>query len=237
MKKHIILYSAIFSLLTIVSCSSGGSDDGPGPTPPPVNTNPTAVSQLIFPTSDLLCTDNSITFQWSASTDADGDAITYKLVVATDRELTSIVTQTTVSSTSTTVNLQKGVAYYWNVTAMDNQGGEADPSSTFAFYTEGEGVSNHAPFSAALDAPGNGEFLDAGMVNLSWIGGDSDTGDTLTYDLFFGETDDPASIEIGLNDENFVVSVTTGLTYYWRVDTIDSSGVKTIGQVWSFSVN
>lgn len=235
MKKEIILFLSVLTLMTMASCSSGGGDDGPGPTP--VNTNPTAVSQLIFPSSDLLCIDNTITFQWSASTDADGDTVSYKLIVATDRQLTNVVSQTTVSSTSTTISLQRGVAYYWNVTAMDNQGGEADPSNTYAFYTEGNGVSNHAPFTAALDTPENEGSVDAGTVNLSWVGGDSDTSDTLMYDLFFGEEMDPPSSQVGLSDENHDVTVTTGLTYYWRIDTIDDSGVRTIGQIWTFTVN
>lgn len=238
MKKEIILYSALLAMFTIVSCSSGGSDDGPGDPPPPApNNNPTAVSQLIFPSTDLLCIDNTITFEWSASTDPDSDPVSYKIVIATDRDLTAIVSQTTVSSTSTTINLEKGVAYYWNVTAIDDQGGEAEPSATFAFYTEGDGVSNHAPFTAAIGAPDDGGFVDAGNVNLSWTGGDSDTGDTLTYDLFFGEAMDPPSMQTELTDENFDVTVTSGLTYYWRVDSIDDSGIKTIGQVWSFTVN
>lgn len=236
MKKEIILFLAILSLFTIVSCSGGG-DDSPGPTPEPTNNNPTKVSQLIYPSADLLCIDNAIAFEWSASSDPDNNPITYKLVVATDRSLTTIVRQTTVSSTTTTVNLEKGVAYYWNVTAMDNRGGEAEPSSTYAFYTEGDGVSNHAPFTAELGTPNDNSFVDAGTVNLSWTGADSDSGDTLTYDLYFGETTDPSLDQTGLTDENVDVTVTTGLTYYWRVDSIDDSGVKTIGQLWTFTVN
>ena len=33
------------------------------------------------------------------------------------------------------------------------------------------------------------------------------------------------------------VTVETGKTYYWKVNTIDNSGAKSIGQVWSFTVN
>ena len=236
MKREIILFSTIFTLFTLVSC--GGGDDGPGSiNPPTVNTDPTAVSQLIYPSTDLLCIDRTITFQWSAASDADGDPISYKLVIAEDRNLTTIVQQVTVNNTSINITLTEGTAYYWNVTAIDNQGGEADPSSTFAFYTEGNGVSNHAPFTAAIGTPSDAGMVDAGTINLSWTGSDTDTGDTLTYDLYFGETMNPSAFQTDITDQNFAVTATTGLTYFWRVDTIDDSGVKTIGQVWSFSVN
>ncbi len=237
MKNNLKLYLALLLLAIITwACSkSDGGDDSP-PLPPP-NSAPTAVSQLVFPTSDLLCIDNTVTFEWVASSDADGDSISYILVVATDRLLTQVVEQRTVSSTSVTISLERGVAYYWNVTARDSQGGDADSSSTFAFYTEGDGVSNYAPFSAALSAPENTGLVDAGTVNLSWTGGDTDAEDILTYELFFGESIDPPLLQSDLSDENFDVTASSGLTYYWKVNTMDDSGLKTIGQVWQFTVN
>lgn len=236
MKNKIDLYIALLSIAFIVaSCSSKGGDDSPPPPPP--NSAPSAVSQLTFPTSDLLCIDNTVAFQWSAASDVDGDPISYKLVVATDRPLTQIVEQRTVSSTSVTISLDRGVAYYWQVTAMDNQGGESDPSSTFAFYTEGDGITNYAPFTAAINAPANDSSVAAGTVNLSWTGGDADTGDTLTYEVYFGEATDPPLVQADVTADNFDVSAASGLTYYWKINTTDDHGVKTIGQIWSFTVN
>ena len=236
MKRDIISILTTLAVLFITACSSS-DDSPPAAQPEPTNSAPTRVSQLIYPSSDLLCIDNNITFEWSASTDADGDPITYVVVVATDRDLTNIVEQRTVSTTSVTISLDEGVAYYWSVTARDNQGEEADPSVTFAFYTAGTGVSNHAPFTAALDAPQNGGTVSPGTVNLSWTGGDADAGDTLTFDVYFGETEDPAVLQSGISEDNVDVSATAGTTYYWRIDTTDDSGIKTIGQVWTFEVN
>jgi len=218
----------------VASCSSSGGDDSPPPPPP--NSAPSAVSTLTFPTSDLLCIDNTVAFQWGAATDADGDPISYKLVVATDRPLTQIVEQRTVNSTSVTISLDEGVAYYWNVTAMDSED-ESDPSNTFAFYTEGNGVSNYAPFTAAINAPTDESSVTAGTVNLSWTGSDVDAGDTLPYEVFFGDATDPPSVQTDVTADNFDVTTSAGITYYWKVNTTDDSGVKTIGQIWSFTAN
>lgn len=235
MKNRNIYLSIITLVLFVVSCSDSGGDDSPPPPPP--NSAPSKVTQLTFPTANLLCTDNTVAFTWGASTDVDGDPITYKLVVATDRPLTQIVEQRTVSSTSVTISLDEGVAYYWRVTAMDNQGGEADPSETFAFYTEGDGVSNYAPFAAALNAPADESSVTAGTVTLDWTGGDTDAEDTLTYEVFFGDAMDPPLIQADVTSETLDVTAESGTTYYWKVNTIDDSGAKTIGQIWSFSAN
>lgn len=230
MKKEIKLMASLFSILLLVAC--GGSNNGPPP-----NTAPTRVTQVTFPTANLLCIDNTINFQWNASTDADGDPITYRIIIATDRDLNNVVENRTTTTNSVTITLQQGVAYYWTVTAIDNAGGESEASTTLAFFTSGPGITNYAPFTAAVDEPADESTVSAGTVNLKWVGGDTDVGDTLTYDLYFGLAMDPPLESSGLTSENANVTTTAGNTYYWRVDSIDNSGVKTIGQIWSFDAN
>lgn len=235
MIKMIKLLPVILFVL-ITSCSS--SDDGGGAVAPTPNTAPTSVGSLTYPSSDLLCIDSTINFQWSAATDTDGDAISYRLTIATERNQNqaSIVEQVTTAATNRTVVLQNGTAYYWNVVAFDSED-EAEASQTFAFYTEGDGVSNHAPFAASLNAPALEAVLNAGVLTLDWTGSDVDTVDTLTYDLYFGETITPALTQGGITASTFDVTTVAATTYYWRVDTIDNNGVKSIGQEWSFTVN
>ena len=237
MVKILKQYLSLFLVLILASCSSGGGDDPGNGGGNPMNSAPTQVSQIIFPSANLLCTDNTITFQWNASTDADNDPIRYRVIIALDRDLNNIVEERTVSSNSFTITLQQATAYYWNVTALDDMGDEAQPSQTFAFFTSGPGVTNYAPFTAELVAPADTGSVSAGTVNLSWIGADTDAGDTLTYDLYFGDVMDPPLSQSGLTAENEDVTTTAGNTYYWRVDTIDDSNVKTIGQIWSFTAN
>jgi len=237
MIKKINIVLAVFAFVLISAC--GGSDDPSGgglPITPVTNSAPSVVSQLIFPTSDQLCIDNTIEFNWSVSTDADGDGVTYRVKIGLDRDLTNIVEQFIATSNSTTVTLTPGTAYYWNVTATDNQD-DAAPSATFAFYTEGTGVANYAPFTAALNAPALETSINAGNTTLDWTGGDADIDDTLTYDLYFSDTATPALLQTDVATSTFDVTTVAATTYFWRVDTKDNNGVKTIGQVWTFSTN
>tara|TARA_R110000751_G_scaffold14621_2_gene47252 strand:- start:149972 stop:150682 length:711 start_codon:yes stop_codon:yes gene_type:complete len=227
----VLAITAFFS----ASCSSS-SDDGGGTAPAVPNTAPTAVSNLVYPSSDLLCIDSNITFEWAAATDVDNDVLEYTIKIATDRDQTNIVAQQTTTNTSITIQLGAGTAYYWNVMASDGEDNAA-ASPTLAFYTEGNGVANYAPFTAALNAPALDAFVAAGTTTLDWTGSDVDAGDTLTYDLYFGTSTNPAVSQLNLATSTFDVTTVAATTYYWRVDTKDNNGVKSIGQEWSFTTN
>lgn len=237
MIKKIKFLPVLLLLVFAVSCSS--SDDGGGATVVSTpNSAPTTVEVLTYPSSDLLCIESDINFQWAAATDIDGDAISYKLTIATNRNhnQASIVEQITTTATNITVALDNGTAYYWNVVAFDNED-EATASETYAFYTEGEGISNHTPFAASLNAPVLGASVSAGITTLDWSGSDVDTDDSLTYELYFGDTTDPVLTQADIAVSNFDVTTLAATTYYWRVDTKDDNGAKSIGQEWSFTTN
>ena len=224
--KKVIKTIALFSLPLFVAC---GSKE-------PVNEAPTTVN-LVYPTQNLLCIDNSIPFDWSDATDSNNDKISYKVEIAKNRELTNIVKTQTVNTSQATITLEKGVAYYWRVSAVDNKGKEGEPSSIFAFYTKGVGESNIAPFTAEIVKPTDESTVESTTVTLEWKGADSNTGDTLTYDVYFGEDVTPTKlIGEGLSTTNSEVKVESGKTYYWKVNTIDNAGAKSIGQIWSFIV-
>ncbi len=227
--KKIIKGSAIFTIM-FFAFACGGSDG------PPPNSAP-STAQLIYPSVDLLCIDNTIEFNWSEATDPDDDSVRYKLTIAKDRTLTDVVEQRTVNSTSVTITLQKAVAYYWRVIAVDSEANEGQATTTQAFYTAGAGVSNYAPFTAALVSPNNDDNVDEGTVSLNWTGGDTNTDDVLTYELYFGEEENPTLLVSDLSSETSSINAVSGKTYYWKINTLDNSGAKTIGQVWKFHVN
>lgn len=202
----------------------------------PENQAPSAV-QLIYPTANLLCIDNNIVFDWSNATDPDNDDIQYNIVIASDRAMTNIVESRTVVNSQFTVTLSKAQAFYWTVNALDINNNQGTTSEVFAFFTKGEGTDNYAPFTSELLTPENNGQVNAGDVNLTWNAADSNTGDTLTYEVYFGENSTLTLQDDTLTNKSYSVSVESGKTYSWKVNVVDQNGAKSIGQTWSFTVN
>ncbi|WP_435253963.1 hypothetical protein [Tenacibaculum sp. A30] len=226
--KKVIKTIALFSLPLLVACGGGSKE--------PVNEAPTTVN-LVYPTQNLLCIDNTIAFDWSDATDPNNDNVRYNVEVAKNREFTNELKAQTVNSSQVSITLEKGVAYYWRVTAVDSKGKEGTSSATYAFYTKADGESNIAPFTAELVKPADEDAVDELTVTLEWKGADSNTGDTLTYDVYFGEDATPTTLkEEGISTTSVEATVESGKTYYWKVNTIDNAGAKSIGQIWSFTV-
>lgn len=234
MKKY--LYITILSLV-ISACGGGGGTDSPPDPPPPVNKAPNKPVQTA-PTNNLLCTDNTVQFQWNSASDPDGDSVSYELQIATNNSFSENLQSSTISSTSATITLEKGVAYYWRIRAKDSKGATSDYSSTFSFYTEGEGVSNHLPFSPSIVSPELNAVVQTESVDLSWTASDVDTEDTLTFDVYFG-TDIPPTEKIAtdISETTLNQSLEASKTYYWKVVVKDDKGGITIGQIWGFKTD
>lgn len=231
MKKFLYI-----AAIGIVFWSCGGGGDTPAP--PAENKVPTTPS-LVSPTNGKLCIDNSVSFQWNTATDPDGDVITYQIQVAKDNQFSQIAHSLNESSTTKTISLEKGIAYYWRVKATDSKSLSSSYSSVFNFYTEGTGETNHVPFSPELVKPVLNAIVQTTTATLEWTANDADATDVLTFDVFFG-TVNPPTTKIGnnqttktLNTPNLVSST----NYYWKVLVKDGKGGETIGQVWNFKTD
>ncbi len=231
MKKFIYIAAISFSLW---SCGGGGDD----PAPTPVNTAPT-VPTLSAPLNTVLCIDNVVNFQWNASTDSQGDAITYQIEVSKNAQFNPLAHNVTSTTASKSITLEKGVAYYWRVKATDNKSAASNYSATFTLYTEGVGITNHLPFSPVLVSPALNSVQSAATINLQWTASDVDTSDTLTYDVYFGTDKDNLVIVSPTNQSANSLSRTVAAStkYYWKVTVKDGKGGQTVGQVWSFTTD
>ncbi len=233
MKKINITYILSLSILVIIGCSSGG-DDG---TPPPKEENkaPEAVSSLFFPTNNLLCSTNTLEFSWGATTDPNGDNVSYILEISKDEQFTSNTQTLSSSATTRIVSLEKGVIYYWRVKSIDSKGLESDYSSVFQFYTEGNPEVNHIPFPAQAISPTDRGTVSSASTTLQWNTTDVDN-DPITYDVYFGTATDPTTkVGNNQNEKTLNVDLNATTTYYWKVVAKDDKGGQAIGRVWSFS--
>jgi len=75
------------------------------------------------------------------------------------------------------------------------------------------------------------------LTDLSWDGGDPDPGDTVTYDVYFGNSSPPASL---LCDDTATTTCDPGMlsydtTYYWQVIATDNHGEPSEGDEWHFT--
>lgn len=233
MKQYFI--TALILGITI-SCSKGG-DEGGGTSPKPVeNALPTVPTQ-VYPLNNTLCINNNVSFEWQASTDADGDAVSYVVEVSENSTFNPLAFTTVSFSTAKLISLEKGKSYYWRIKAKDSKNGESAYSSVSQFLTEGEGVSNHLPFAPQLVAPQLYAEIEGTSTTLSWTASDVDN-DALTYDVYLDHTNTSPTTQVS-SDQTETTYTATGLasnkTYSFKVVVKDDKGGATVGQVWSFS--
>ena len=231
MKKYLYL---ILVVNFLIAC--GGSGDDLESIAVVENKTP-SIPVLMAPVNNLLCTDNTVTFNWGSSLDLDGDTINYTMQIATDNLFLQIVLDTNIKETKTTFTLDKGKAYYWRVKATDSKNESSSFSSIFQFYTEGIASENHSPFSPGLVSPKLSSVVQTTTATLEWTASDVDN-DTLVFDIFFG-TQNPPLQKFSANQSETIlnVEVASSKEYFWKVVVKDSKGAQSIGQVRNFKTD
>ncbi|MEL1241575.1 glycoside hydrolase family 78 protein [Flavobacterium flavipallidum] len=231
MKKYIYLVATVSMLF---SCGGGDSSSDTTST----NTAP-SIPTLTAPTNNQLCINNAVSFEWNAATDAENNPITYQIQVATDNQFTQIVQTAEGTALNKSFTLNKGTAYYWRVKATDSKNVSSNYSNTYSFYTEGDAVSNHAPFLPEIVQPEMNSILNASTATLKWSASDVDVNDVLVYDVYCGTAASPTT-KVGANLTTPSVTVNAlqpATNYYWKVVVKDNKGGETIGQIWNFKTN
>lgn len=228
---------ALFAIAFLLSC--GGGDPGPAPTP--VIKTP-AKTILIAPANAKTCeqgtnitsTQSTVAFSWNAASDAESYDL--NIINLNNQE---VVTQTGITTTTTTAILTRGIPYSWTITSK-NKGTTTTLSDTWKFYLAGVGVTNYAPFPPAAVSPLPGTLVTPtnGKVTLSWDTSDVDGG-TLTHTLYFDTVDGkqtPLAANTNLTVKTKEVTVASNTIYYWRVATSDGTNVAT-SVVYTFKTN
>ena len=98
----------------------------------------------------------------------------------------------------------------------------------------GGGGGNNLPSQPESPAPANGALNQNTNSTLSWSCTDPD-GDPLTYDVYFGTTNNPPLAGSNQTNTNYNPGqLDKNTTYYWKIVAKDNQGGVTEGSVWSF---
>jgi len=204
---------------------------GPVNNPPykPYNPSPNDKSSNV-PISTLL--------SWSGGDPDQGDTVVYDVFFGTDStpdnsELVS--SGQTGTYYNPPVDLNYLTKYYWQIVAHDNHGNEKQ-GDVWDFITIDEPINNNPPYKPNYLAPANGGSNQDVNVDLAWSGGDPDTGDRVTYDVYLGTSNNPPRVKIDHRFSTFDPGVLEEDTkYYWQIVARDSYGDTTTGDTWSFT--
>ncbi|MFC1735237.1 carboxypeptidase regulatory-like domain-containing protein [Candidatus Hydrogenedentota bacterium] len=195
------------------------------------NTPPPAVT-LLYPEDDSN-EGQSVLFAWSGSTDPDGDAVRYKLELATDSEFTTgLITRDNLDTTAAIVEtiadgLQDLTTYYWRVIPVDEFGASPDENTRRTFTTNFTDLSIPGAITGVVRNSESGTPLAGVVVTLSPSGLERSTDDEGRY-LFAGINEDTYTITVstsGYGDNIETVVVDSGRITERNVNMVQESGL------------
>ncbi len=106
---------------------------------------------------------------------------------------------------------------------------------TFLFVDDEEKL-NYPPYEPSNPTPADGAVNVAITADLSWVGGDPDSEDTVTYDVYFGASSSPPKVADNISFTTFDPGTMAYNTMYcWRIVAWDNQGEMSIGPLWSFT--
>ena len=127
--------------------------------------------------------------------------------------------------------LKHSTEYFWQIVAVDDN--ESTSGPLWEFTTK----ANSPPNVPKTPSPTNGSFNIAVSTTLTWVGGDPDVGDNVTYDMYFGTTSNPPKILPGnltTTSYNPIGDLAFNTTYYWRIVAWDNYDASAAGPLWHF---
>jgi hypothetical protein len=97
---------------------------------------------------------------------------------------------------------------------------------------------NNPPDTPSAPAPADGATDQAKDVDLGWTGGDPNAGDTVTYDVYFGDSSPPPLVVSGQGGTSYDPGTLEGsTTYYWKIVARDNHGATAESAEWDFTTS
>ena len=192
---------------------------------------------LVTPDSVLVLSLNPEMY-WTAAFDVDPqDVVSYEMHWWADgMAYDSVLTDT--NSVILPRALQDNTMYYWDVIAMDANGGISQSQAAF-FWTN---LAPEPPANFALLSPANGATGLSDLPVFEWeVANDPDPMDYATYTLEIAADSNFSQIVYTTNTNTAVgFEMTDNLPdnsqYYWRVRATDSDSLTTLSGTYKFTV-
>jgi len=169
---------------------------------------------------------------WTGGDPNPGDTVLYDIYFGTESPPPLVHTNSPDTTYDPGAMLFQQI-YYWQIEAEDSHG-ESTMGPEWNFTTG----SNDPPYTPSNPSPPNGAINVDINADLSWTGGDPNSGDTLTYDVYF-EADDSTPDELVSSGQTPTFynpgTMNYDKTYYWKIVAWDNHGASTPGPIWSFT--
>jgi hypothetical protein len=194
--------------------------------------NPPYTPSNPSPGDGAMNVDITSTLGWTGGDPNPGDTVTYDVYFGTTTPPSKVAS----NQSATTFDpgaLEYLTTYYWEIIAWDNHGLSA-LGSIWQFTTKTK--PNNPPYPPDNPVPANGATDVNINTSLSWNGGDPDTGDTVTYDIYFGTTSPPPKLISNHSGNSYQPTLLQeNTTYYWKIVAWDNHGASTPGVIWRFT--
>jgi hypothetical protein len=168
---------------------------------------------------------------WSGG-DPDGDSVTYDVYFGTTSSPPKVV------SNQTDLLYDPGVLtyytiYYWRIVAWDSHSASsAGPLWNFRTVKQ----PNRPPYAPSNPNPANGSIDVSLNPDLIWTGGDPDSGDIVTYDVYCGTTFPLTKIASNQTGTSHAIGpLQYNTKYYWKIVALDLQHASNASPVWSFT--
>jgi hypothetical protein len=171
-----------------------------------------------------------VILSWTGG-DPDGDEVTYDIYFGDSSPPPKVKSNKTKPNYNPPDELDFDTTYYWKIVSWD-EFNYSTSGPIWSFTTE----ENKAPYEPSDPDPEDGATDVSIEADLSWTGGDPNSGDTVTYDVYFGKTNPPPKV---VNNQTYTTynpgTMELNGTYYWRIVAWDSQSVSTSGKIWHFT--
>jgi hypothetical protein len=170
-----------------------------------------------------------ISLSWTCG-DPNEDTLLYDVYFGTDSSPPKVESNHSATTYDPGI-LDFETEYFWQIIARDPRG-LTTSGPIWSFTTE----ENLPPNVPSNPDPADGATDVSIEKILSWDGGDPNSGDVVTYDVYFGIDSSPPLVDEDIEETEYDPgTMELATTYYWQIVSEDSQGLTADGDIWSFT--